>query len=665
MKIRPHQSPQRGSALVSTLVVFVGISGLLIASTTMSSVEVKQARRSLDELQASAVTEAGVEMSKLRFQRAADQSASLDPLAGIAAMFDADGRCELFAGEPLLDNGISVGSFSSTAYLLDRTNRQIDVRIDTTGYLPDTPDNLAPGERVEAWEAHSVTMRFSLDGSDVFDYAYFINNWGWLYGNSIYCNGNARSNGQFDAGGYKPTITGQTIYDGLEWNGAKANLIGYQDDNGDGLMDGNDGGIFSGWDIVRSDRVRGNGGNEENQHDFEASVPMPNLSNLTMYEDMAAAQNSSISIGGTTIVQGVLGDDPGEKQHLYLVGTNSNPIVIDGPVVVRGDVVISGVVEGQGVIYSGGNTYVPDSITYKRAPNHERPINNHQANVEAWITSNQNRDFLGLFSAENVVVGDFTDPTWRSYVSSWMSSSMNQSAEDAGEDGIPNTRAGRDGILGTADDDVLEGDGVFSVEYYTAADAAAGTIPPGFSIGDVIPGSGEDIDGDGRYDSTTTLADLDFQSPLNTANFAGNMPSGGISNYSSVSSMYANNLDATFYTNHSFCYMVLGAQPAKINGAMIARNENIIYGTPSIEINYDCRLLGALDGLLGDMMPRVLAPAEVLQWRREYEDPHSVNYESHAVTYQSGGDGNGNSGNGNSNGNSGNGNSGGNGNGNG
>ena len=45
------------------------------------------------------------------------------------------------------------------------------------------------------------------------------------------------------------------------------------------------------------------------------------------------------------------------------------------------------------------------------------------------------------------------------------------------------------------------GNGVFDVETYTQADADAGTIPVGSSIGDVIPGTGEDTDGDGRFDS--------------------------------------------------------------------------------------------------------------------------------------------------------------------
>ena len=53
----------------------------------------------------------------------------------------------------------------------------------------------------------------------MFDYGYFINNWGWFYGNTIECYGNARSNGQFDVHGYSPTVTGQPVYDDVAWNG--------------------------------------------------------------------------------------------------------------------------------------------------------------------------------------------------------------------------------------------------------------------------------------------------------------------------------------------------------------------------------------------------------------------------------------------------------------
>ncbi|MEZ5975386.1 MAG: hypothetical protein R3E96_11260 [Planctomycetota bacterium] len=73
----------------------------------------------------------------------------------------------------------------------------------------------------------------------------------------------------------------------MGWNGGHVVLSGYIDDNGDGLEDGNDGGIWAGWDIVNSQNVRDNGGLAMNQHDFDDAIEMPNLSDLTRYEAMA------------------------------------------------------------------------------------------------------------------------------------------------------------------------------------------------------------------------------------------------------------------------------------------------------------------------------------------------------------------------------------------
>ena len=619
--LKNPKASKKGSALVSTLIVFVGISSMIYATTALSTMEVKQSRQSLQDLQSDSIAQAGVEMGKSMLQDTIRKNTILNPIEGVADLFEDGEPLNLFRGEPLIDSGATMGFYSVSMELLEETNTSVTVRIFSTGYLGNAPTDLATGETVEASSSLSVTVRYELESSEVFNYAYFINNWGWLYGHSIYCNGNARSNGQFDSGGYHPTMTGQPKYESAEFNGTTASLSGYQDDNGDGLEDGEDGGIFSGWDIVNVQNVLGVGGNTENQHDFQEQVPMPNLSDLSLYEDAAHEAGGSITIGGVVVVDGVLGDDSGEKSNLYLVGTPANPIVLNGPVVIRGDVIISGTVTGQGAIYNSGNIYVPDSLNYLDGPGTTRPTDNTQAATEAWLSDNWDKDFLGLFSAENVVVGDYTNSTWRHYVGGWMASTMNSSVEDAGEDGIPNTYAGRDGIVGTADDDVLEGDGIFTVEYYSAGDDALGIIPDGFSVGDIIPGSGEDIDGDGKFDAQSGLSDLDMQDSMTVAKWEGNMPAAGIASYSSIGSLYANNLDATFYTNHSFCYFVVGGSPARINGSMVARNENIVYGTPRIEMNYDVRLLGGSTGAAGTMLPTTTAPLEVIQWRRLDEDP--------------------------------------------
>ena len=550
-----HATPERrGAALVAALVAFVGVAGLIAATTTFTQVELGASRRSFDELRAEALAEAGVERARALINDAVGKASVYDPLWGVTALFQGEDTVLPFDGAPVMSGGARVGAYTVRLDLVSSTADDVTVRVVATGYVPDAPAALPPGRRPDASASVEVTLRWSLAQSRVFDSAYFINNWGWFYGSTIRCNGNARSNGQFDCAGYSPTVTGQPTYDSASVGSGTASLTGYRDDNGDGLQDGNDGGVFSGWDIVGVQNLQGNGGNAENQHDFQDPVDMPNLSDMTKLEERAVSSGGGIAIGSVPVCNAVLGDEPGELENLYLVGTAANPIQIDGKVVVRGDVLISGFVTGQGAIYAGGNVYVPNTLRYLNPPTSPRPASNSQADTEAWLAANHDRDFLGLLAREHIAVGDHTHWMWRQYVGGWMSSALNASSEDSGEDGIPNTLAGRDGILGTGDDDVLEGDGVFTTEYYTEADALAGLIPPGRAVGDRIPGTGEDIDGDGEFDDTTTLADIDFDDALDPAFWAGNIPAGGEPTYSSIASLYANRLDGVFYTNQSFSY---------------------------------------------------------------------------------------------------------------
>jgi hypothetical protein len=621
--IRKARQSKRGSALVSAMVIMIGMTGLLFVSLTFSTTEIRESRTTMDEIRTKYVADAGFEAGMLFLNNAIGINSSYDPMNGLETLMPLDGSSLTpIVGTPLLSGTAQVGAYTVSMTRLGTTSTSMLVQLDVTGYLPDTPANTPAGQPAPEWSSMSVTVSFELEPSSVFDYAYFINNWGWFYGNTIYSNGNARSNGQFDVAGYSPTITGQPIYEGAELSGSNVLLNGYTDDNEDGLEDGNDGGVFAGWDIVQAQNLQGNGGNAENQHDFEDAVEMPNLSDLTQYKDQAISEGGKIQIAGVSAVDGVFGDDAGETGNLYLYGTSSDPIMLDGPVVATGDVIIHGYVSGQGSIYAGGNIYMPDSVHYMDPPSSERPSSNLQGDTEAWMSSNKDKDFLGLFSAENVVVGDYTNNTWRYYVGHWMDSSLNQSSEDSGEDNIPNTINGKDGIYGTADDDLLEGDGVFSVETYTEAQASFGLIPPGYSVGDTIPGTGEDIDGDGVYDDTTSLSDVNIQAALNQTNWGGNMPVAGIANYGDIAVNNAYNLDATIYTNHSFCYFVVGNQPAQINGALVCRNENIVYGTPSVEMNHDARLLGGSSGLLNNLLPKTMKAPRIVRWQGLEGDPH-------------------------------------------
>ena len=603
---------RRGGALLTSVVVVGCLLGLVLVAGTASVVEVKDSRKSVDDVGAQYLADAGLERGANLLAQAVKETDFHDPLQGLGALFQTSTSVMPFVEIPVMDGNSKVGAYSVKLTRIAQTSSSITIAIDSTGYRPDAPSALPANGRLAAWRAERKVVTYELAPSQVFDFAYFINNWGWFYGDSIICNGNARSNGQFDAANYAPTVTGQPMYDSVSWDGSHAALAGYHDDNQNGLMNGDDGGVFSGWNIINAQNIQGNGGQAGNQHSYQPQISMPNLSDLSRYEANAIQQGGSITIGGVTVSDAVYGDASGERGNLYLVGTAANPIVIHGPVVVRGDVIISGYVTGQGAIYSGGNVYCPDSVKYANPPTSPRPASNAQSDTEAWLSANWNKDALGLFARENVVIGDITDGTWQYYVSSWMADPMNTSKEDAGTDGIPNTHAGRDGIPNTADDDVLENDGLWTVEHYTAQDAVLGLIPPGKQVGDAIPGTGEDIDGDGVFDPQTTLSNVMLSRPLDSANWGGNMPASGIASYHDIASMTANRMDAIFYTNHTFCWVVLGGTDAQINGSVVSRNEDIIYGTPNVRFNYDCRMLGGASSVFGRFLPTVLKKISVI-----------------------------------------------------
>ena len=233
---------QRGSALIGALIVTMALLGLVYASVSMSSVEVLDARRAVNEVRARQVASAGMERGLNFMSTAAENAGMQNPITMLADLFAGGATITPYIGEPLMNGAQQVGAYTVSITLVSQTNSEVNILVRSTGYLPDAPND---GGRVEAWHAIEATVRYALAPSEVFDYGYFINNWGWFYGNTIACRGNIRSNGQFDAAGYAPYAGGQPIYDSVSTSGGSTTLTGYHDDNGDGLTDGNDGGIFN------------------------------------------------------------------------------------------------------------------------------------------------------------------------------------------------------------------------------------------------------------------------------------------------------------------------------------------------------------------------------------------------------------------------------------
>ena len=200
--------------------------------------------------------------------------------------------------------------------------------------------------------------------SNVFDYEYFLNNWGWWWGAAITGSGDNRSNWDFDFR-YSPTVNGHVVASGQiasssvpidPFNAASVPLAG----------------------LAKGDPLT-------YLKDSSERLTMPNLKDLAWYSSLAASKAGTLT-AGTTVINAVHTNSvaPG----LYLVGTAANPITINGPVVIPGDVVISGKLTGQGTLYVGGNLYIAGDLTYLNGPDFSSPPETMApASRDSWVAS--------------------------------------------------------------------------------------------------------------------------------------------------------------------------------------------------------------------------------------------------------------------------------------
>ncbi len=348
--------------------------------------------------------------------------------------------------------------------------------------------------------------------SEVFDYAYFLNNWAWYWGHDIHASGDSRGNGRFD------------LYNEPEANGhiyARFEI----DDHGYG--------------------VRGLASDPSYRHQYAQRVGMPNLLDLSYYQILAQSKSSSLRVGDTVVTNA--GATVGEDT--ILVGTQDDPIVIDGPVVFQNDVVIKGYITGQGCIYAGRNVYIAGDILYLDGPSSPRPPDDGQdpATRDQYVYANQDKDLVGFAARGSVIQGDYTGTVggkW--YSNQWLFGMGN---EDVGLDGIPDT--GDEG----------EGDGVFQAAY-------------------------EDLDEDGQF-RNYSYGWADVQTLNDIGTFAVYGTDQEIDKYGDIATNLISTVSGCYYTNHAFAART--GYGVNFNGAVVSKDEAIIF-RDHIYLNYDERL---------------------------------------------------------------------------
>ena len=454
-------------------------------------------------------------------------------------------------------------------------------------------------------------VRFAQQRSKVFNNAYFVNNYGWFQGTGCTANGDVRANGDMylDSGckvngkvyaarneelGVEGDITNYgkmdtySTYKSTTYGTSNASRPLYSDPNTGGT---NAGGYEAPSTTPTTAMLKARINANE-----ELSVEMPYIGDLSSaasdYRQWAAELHaadpnmSTIKQGGSTIASvyydgvGPSGDiSLADKGALVLVGTQSNPIVVNGPVIVESDVIIKGYVTGQGTIYSGRNIHIVGNIQYKNPPS--------WSNKSTQNASNSSKDMLGLMAKGNIVLGDCTQDSWLSSIKTYLSSQpyVQQYACDTTDAniGYPSTFGGSYATV----EKVPTSDSVAATQI-EASDNPGGKAIVGsnYQFGKVRETT-VTLD-TGHYEGsgwsrrwvadTETLRENSYDRKYYETVCANSEISSRIETITRV--------DAVLYNNHG----IFGKTgKCSFNGALVCRNEGLQY-TSNLYLNWDIRL---------------------------------------------------------------------------
>ncbi|MBU1043756.1 MAG: hypothetical protein KJ915_05090 [Candidatus Omnitrophica bacterium] len=538
---------QQGSAMLVFLVVMVVLSVLFVAFMSRSISNNRATIKEKEVLQAYVLAETGLDQVKRElFELFEAYYITQGQVTTAFTWFDdlVTDPTNKYPGIPL---NATLASVPGGSYTVSVT------AVDMASTVPKDITLLSTAQVNGTTKSITAIVRYSMSPSKVFDFSYFVNNYGWFWGSGITSQGDIRSNGNFSFN-FNPAVNGD-IYGSINpelgavgsitGTSAHSNIATYrasvdltarptnptadpQDIDGDGIAEEFE--YENGYDGL-SDRLPS-----------QQLLDMPFLGDLQYYKDLAVTHNGTIKQGGVTLVNN------NHAGNIVLIGTDANPIEISGPVVVSGDVLIKGKIKGQGSIYSGRNTHILGNLEYVNKPSWTKP----DIDPAATDSINATKDFIGLAAKGNVIVGDYTLADWRTNVAGYLKPPFTKAY------GVDSTDSG-----------------IGYVQYYSSGD-------PYFNGDYTANDGGTKIDGSNRkfyessYDNTyfTSIADDPNQ---------------------------IKNIDAVTYTNHAFAGKV---GSFTMNGSIVSRDEAIVY-SGDITMNYDNR--AKYRGSQDFFLPRALA----------------------------------------------------------
>lgn len=441
--------------------------------------------------------------------------------------------------------------------------------------------------------------RYVLTKSEVFDHAYFINNFGWFDGVDMVVNGDIRSNFDIQLNSASLVLNGNSMAGWTNkvlktplswtWTAYKA------DTNHAYSRPGYNVDLVKGSANVWSNGYNANSVTRSNKVD---QMEMPYIGNLDDYRFYAQEKGGTISTGKIVVVGGTstwvgavivdatfrgLGpsaytnaaDRMGftgytngvDKGTLVLIGTTNNPIKINGPVVVDQDVILKGYYTGQGTIYAGRNIHIIGDLTAISPAQWAHPETSLSTFTNVTLANNLKKDFLGLCAKGAIVLGDYMDSGFLSGIAAYLKPNFTSR--------YPVTATDADiGYVSYYENGTNFFDGDYTKDY-------------GSKCGSKETNS----EGRAYYEATISTNKLKSLSPTNVIM----------------------RIDATLYDNHLIAGKVgVTGKNAIINGGLICRDEALLLAGRTY-LNWDPRI--AMDSQFKPYLPMGLKPAKTILWR--------------------------------------------------
>lgn len=209
-RIRPRKKKERGVALIVTFGLMTLITLAAATYIDHSTSSIRMARHNMLEVQTTHLCEAGAQVV-LRdlwkpFKKNQNFSNMDTVTAGATETTPKNAETDKLPGVGRYAAGI-IGSYSPGG---DSYARIITVR--SVGWIDTNNNGVADAD--EPRKTVDVTAEFRLARSQVFDYTYFINNFGWMQGftpSQLIVNGDMRSNGDFSFISGSGTINGTVV----------------------------------------------------------------------------------------------------------------------------------------------------------------------------------------------------------------------------------------------------------------------------------------------------------------------------------------------------------------------------------------------------------------------------------------------------------------------